>query len=119
MSIVDQNHYAPPLTNSFSTHASRRPSLWILIPSAILFVIGVISFLIGMFAVIMLEYLFYIERGSESFLHMLAGCSLYLGLGVSWMLAAWSFWRRRIRTRAVSILIGIVIPIVLFSILGF
>ena len=117
MSIVDPNPYAPP--GAASNDKTPRPALRRLVPATIFFLLGTASFVLGVFAVALMNYVVFKRKMGETPVSMIAGCLLYLGVGLSWMLAGWFYWGGRYRSGLVATLIGVVIPIVLFSIMGF
>jgi hypothetical protein len=113
---TDTNPYLPP--KEISDSAASFIVRWRLIPASISFLLGFASFLFGVFAVVVMAYVLITQNANETVGGMIAGCTLYLGFGVSWMVAGWWYWRRRYRIAAVANGVGVLFPVVLFAILG-
>ncbi|MFO0818889.1 MAG: hypothetical protein U1A77_13160 [Pirellulales bacterium] len=109
------NPYAPP---SVSAGDRARPSRWRIVPAAGAFLIGLASLGIGLAAVAVMTYVLLIRQPNATLGGMIAGCSMYLGFGGSWMLAGWYYWREQYRRGLIVTAIGAMIPAVLFAILG-
>jgi hypothetical protein len=110
------NPYAAP---ALDTGDYNRVPRWHLVPAAASFMIGAASFGLGLFAVAMMTHVLLTQQANETLGGMVAGCSLYLGFGVSWMVAGWYHWKRRFRRGLIAAGFGVLIPVVLFTILGF
>lgn len=110
------NPYASP---SADANGYARVSRWHLVPATASFLIGGASFVFGLFAVAVMTYVLWKHQASETLGGMIAGCSLYLGFGASWMVAGWYYWKRRYRRGLIASGFGVLIPVVLFAILGF
>lgn len=91
---------------------------WRVIPAAGSFAIGLASFHFGMIAVAIMVYVVFTQNMNETIGGMLAGCTLYLGFGTTWMIAAWCYWRQKYLIWMAVSFLGILIPVVLISILG-
>lgn len=117
MSIADPNPYAPPQTAPVI--APCRPNPWRLIPAAVLFLAGSVSFAYGVFAVGLLFYVGIFEDGLEDLDIRLVASLMYVGLGSAWILAGRSFWMQRYRTAWLATLVGVAIPTVLIAVLNF
>jgi hypothetical protein len=111
-----ENPYAPP-----GLHAGDRARgiPWHIVPAAASFLIGAASSVVGLFAVAGVICLLWTHQAGETLGGMIAGCSLYLGFGVSWMTAGYLYWQRRYRRGLIATGFGILIPVVLFAVLGF
>ena len=122
MNMDFDNPYAAPNT----TGQERAPAMrWRIFPAAASFLFGVASFGVGLAAVAIMSYLLWRRQGREALPgeatlgSMVAGCSLYLGFGASWMLAGWYYWKARYRHGITASAFGNLIPVVLFAIFGF
>jgi hypothetical protein len=116
------NPYASPAeyaSPALEAGQYARATGWRLVPAAASFVIGAASFVFGLFAVGVMTYLLSTHQATEGPPFMIAGCSLYLGFGASWMIAGWYYWKRRYRRGLIASVFGVLIPIVLFATLGF
>jgi hypothetical protein len=111
--------HSNPNPTASSARASKRPR-WRLIPAAITFVLGILFGAVGIYAVL---YITYVESMNLvdyiNPVDICAGCFLYLGPGIAWTTASVLFWRGRMRIAWSLTIIGILIPIVLFALLGF
>jgi hypothetical protein len=117
MSNVDLNPYAAPRVAD-TISAGRRKPRWRLIPATFFFLLGCLSLLVGLFGVAIILAAVFTQRNLEPLGDVLAGCSLYLGVGISWSVAGWFYWSERYRMALAATAMGILIPVVLFSILG-
>lgn len=115
MPDVDPNPYSPPVESSGATAFTTR---WCVIPAAGSFLLGLVSFAFGMFAVAVMTFVVMTQNANETVGGMIAGCVLYLGFGAAWMMAGWLHWCRRYRNALIANGVGILIPVVLFAILG-
>ena len=115
MSNVNTNPYEPPIHESDDAPLATR---WRVLPAAGSFLIGCVSFVFGLFAVAVMMYVVATQSASEMIGGMLAGCTLYLGFGGAWMFAGWSYWCQRYRLGMMAMGVGVLFPVVLFSILG-
>lgn len=118
MKDVDFNPFSPPRQVSGSLPAAASATRWRLIPASISFLLGLASFIFGVFAVAVMMYVLMTQNAAETLGGMIAGCSLYLGFGVTWMLAGWLYWHRRYGIAAATNAAGILFPVVLFAIFG-
>jgi hypothetical protein len=110
------NPYAPP---ALEAAVPARPSGWRVVPAAASFLVGVVSFGVGLVAVAMMTYALWTHRPTTVTLGgMIAACTMYLGFGSLWMLAGWCYWKRRYYRGLIATGIGALIPGVLFAILG-
>lgn len=116
MQDVDSNPYSPPelLSDSAAAFITR----WRLVPASISFFLGLASFMFGVFAVAVMAYVLMTQNANETVGGMIAGCTLYLGFGATWMMAGWCYWRRRYRIAAVANGVGVLFPVILIAILG-
>jgi hypothetical protein len=112
---VDNPYASPTLDTSGYAHVKR----WHLVPAAASFLIGVASFVFGLIAVAVMTYVLWTHQANETLGGMIAGCSLFLGFGASWMVAGWYYWKRRYRRGLIASGFGVLIPVVLFAIFGF
>jgi hypothetical protein len=110
-----KNPYAP---SSLTTDESVRLTRWHIVPAAASLGIGAASFGFGLFAVAVMTHALWTHQANETLGGMIAGCSLYLGFGTSWMVAGWYYLTRRFRRGLVATGLGILIPVILFAILG-
>jgi hypothetical protein len=81
--------------------------------------LGAASLAFGLFAIAVMVYIVLTQDAADILGMMIAGCALYVGVGVFWMLAGWHYWRKRYRKAILATVLGILIPVALFSILGF
>jgi len=88
------------------------------IPAAGSFTIGLASFVFGTIAVAIMAYVVFTQNANETMGGMLAGCTLYLGFGTSWMIAGWCYWRQKYRIAMAVNFLGILFPVLLVAILG-
>jgi len=116
MTIDMDNPYASPALDTGDHAGVTR---WRLVTAAASFVIGAASFVFGLFAVAVMTYVLSTHQANGTLGGMIAGCSLYLGFGASWMVAGWYYWKRRYRRWLIAAGFGVLIPVVLFTILGF
>jgi hypothetical protein len=79
---------------------------------------GLLSTFIGLIAAGFMCFLLLSGSNEASVGEMLAGCTLYLGLGGAWLLAAWFYWRGSYRNGLILTFVGLALPAMLFSILG-
>lgn len=106
MSLDRPNPYAAPIRIDGTRQRGTR---WRLIPATLFFLLGAGSFAMGMWAVGMMLYLV-VTEGVDDFLDMMiAVCVFYLGLGVSWVLAALRFWQQRYRSAIIAIVVGLIL----------
>lgn len=115
MTNVDPNPYESPICESDKLHLATR---WRVLPAAVSFLLGFLSFVFGVFAVSVMVFVIATQTANETIGVMLAGCTLYLGFGSAWMFAGWSYWRQRYRQGLIANGVGILLPVILFSILG-
>ena len=115
MQDADTNPYSPASPTLDSTAIATR---WRLVPASISFLFGLASYVFGMFAIAVMAYVSIMQNANESLGGMIAGCTLYLGFGVSWMLAGWLYWRRSYRVALMANGFGVLVSVVLFAILG-
>ena len=116
MATAIDNPYAPP---AVQTDARTYPTRWRVVPAAASFLVGVVSFGVGVVAVAMMTYALWAHRATTVTLgEMIAACSMYLGFGSLWMLAGWCYWKGRYYRGLVATGIGALIPGVLFAVLG-
>jgi len=115
MSNVDPNPYEPPIHES---NGARLATRWRVLPAAGSFLLGFVSFVFGVYAEAVMVYVIVTQNASETIGEMLAGHTLYLGFGTAWMFAGWSYWCQRYRRGLIANGVGILFPVVLFSILG-
>jgi hypothetical protein len=92
---------------------------WRMVPAGALFLIGTVAFAFGLIAVVVMLYVSWLDQAKETLVNMMAGCGLYLGFGASWMLAGWYCSKGRYRRSVIATAVGILIPVILFAILGF
>lgn len=116
MKDVDLNPFSPPRQVSDSLPVAASATRWRLIPASISFLLGLASFIFGVFAVAVMAYVLMTQNAGEPLSGMIAGCTLYLGFGVTWMLAGWLYWHRYYRIAAAANGVGILFPVVLFAI---
>ena len=112
------NPYAAPAAE---LRKQTRLKPWAKLAAAASFIIGCISFGVGVIAVAIMSYVLWNERTDphQTVGMMLAGCSLYLGFGVAWIFAGWCYWKERFLHGLIATAVGALIPVALFSILGF
>lgn len=110
------NPYASP---ALDANGYRRVRRWHLVPAVASFLIGMSSVVAGLFAVAVMSYVVWTHQAKETLVGMIAGCSLYIGFGGSWMVAGWYYWKRRYRRGLIASGFGVLILVVLFAILGF
>jgi xanthine/uracil permease len=101
-----------------SIRLAHRILRWRLIPTAIIGLLGAVSFVFGMIAVGIMIYVLVTRQNAQPPLLMIAACTLYLGIGIVWIIAARCFWRGRYRTAIAATIVGFVIPAVVFSVFG-
>ncbi len=82
------------------------------------FGLGLCSTAFGLFAVGVMSYVVIWQNRVDHIYEMLAGCSLYLGSGACWMVAGVFYWRRAWKIAIGATVLGLLIPIVLFAIMG-
>ncbi|MFN0021217.1 MAG: hypothetical protein ACKVP0_23460 [Pirellulaceae bacterium] len=112
----DNPYSAPALIGDYT-----RVTRWHVVPAAASFVIGAASFGLGLgvFAVGMNMLVLSTQHANAAIDGMVAGCSLYLGFGAAWMVAGWCYGKRRFCRGLIATGFGVLIPVVLFAILGF
>ncbi len=115
MSNVDPNPYEPPTRES---NGAPLATPWRVLPAAGSFLLGFVSFVFGLFAVAVMLYMAATHGAEETIGAMLACCTLYLGFGGAWMFAGWSYWCQRYRRGLIANGVGLLFPVVLFSVLG-
>ena len=102
------------------TSLSSRRRWQRIVPAVLTFLLGVLSGGVGMFSVIVIAY-----RVSNNLLdyinyaEIFAGCFLYLGPGLAWTASGVLFWKGRGGIAWCLTLVGLLIPIVLFAVMGF
>ena len=117
MSDPETNPYASPRAAEINVVSNR--SQWRPVAAAVTFCLGLLSAAFGVFAVGVMFYVVFQQQSLDHIGDMLAGCFLYLGFGVCWIVAGIYFWRRASRVALCATIIGVLIPIVLFAIKGF
>ncbi|MGN6546355.1 MAG: hypothetical protein ACTHK7_14980 [Aureliella sp.] len=115
MSDLEPNPYSPPLQGPDAAALATR---WRVIPAAASFLIGLASFTLGIAAVGITVNAVVLQSAKQPLGLMIAGCSLYLGFGIAWIVAGRLYWRGRYRAAAIANGVGILFPVVLFAILG-
>jgi hypothetical protein len=121
VALADSNPYQPPEVSGSPSEASgtaTHPTGWRLVPAVFCFCLGFASFCFGLFAVAVMLYVLLIRKEWSFYGGMLAGCSLYLGFGIAWMLAGWLYWQRRFGFGLIATLLGMLIPVTLFAVFG-
>ncbi len=123
MNTDTDNPYASPTS---ATSKSVRVTRWHIVAAAASFLIGIASFAFGLFAVGAMIYVLWTPQANrligdpnEMLFGMIAGCSMYLGFGTSWIVAGWYYWNRRYLRGLIATGIGILFPFAVFAILGF
>jgi len=123
MSNAELNPYTSPNAGTESiqspTVGAPKRFRWRLIAAALTGGIGLLSTAFGIFAVGVMAYVVFVQRSTDHLAAMLAGCFLYLGFGVAWITAGVVFWKGGLRIAIFATIIGVLIPIVLFTINGF
>lgn len=115
METDSTNPYAPPAVGA----AVRvRPLRWRIVPAAASFLVGLLSFGIGLAGAGAITFVLLMRLPNEVPRGPIAGCSMYLGFGASWMLAGWWYWTRRYGRGLIANAIGALIVGVLIAILG-
>ena len=116
----DQNPYAAPKAAE-SRPVPGRPR-WRYVPAAILLTLGGASAIVGVIAIAFLLDAVRtdtVQMVGESLGEMVACCVLYLGVGGCWLLSAYWFWLGHLRLAIAAAGLGALIPVALFSIMGF
>ena len=98
---------------------ARRIPLWRLILALLTLILGVFCSAMGVFAVAVMTYVIWVEQSVNHIDDMYAGCILYLGPGIIWVGSSILLWIGLTRVALCMTLVGILIPIILFSIKGF
>jgi hypothetical protein len=117
-STADENPYASPV---LAETAVARPhkTRWQWFAAGLFISLGSASFAFGLLAVAIMVRAFLTRTNIESAHSMIAGCSLYLGVGISWLFAGYFYSTGRYKLALAATAIGILIPTVLFSLFGF
>jgi hypothetical protein len=91
------------------------------VPAVMAFLLGGASCIVGTFAVAVMTYVITVQHcdNFDAIGDMCAGCFLYLGPGLAWILSSILFWKGRASMALTLTLVGILIPIVLFAMKGF
>jgi hypothetical protein len=90
------------------------------VPAVLTLALGLEFSGIGVFAVAVISHqlsnnlLDYINRTQ-----LFVSCFLYLGPGTAWVVSSVLFWKGRWRTAIPLTVVGVLIPVILFCILGF
>jgi hypothetical protein len=116
--MTDQNTNPYSSPRSYEANDPRFRFRWRVIPAALFFTFGALIFCFGIFAVSIAAYVIAVLQNYGRLPEMIAGCSLYLGLGASWMIAGWFYLHGKFRNALLATAVGIVIPIVVFLIMG-
>ena len=112
---IDNPDASPPL----DTNESARVTRGHIALAVVSFSIGAASFAVGLSCVEVMTRATWAHDANDTLGNMIAGCSLYLGFGASWMVAGRYYWKQRYRRGLVASGFGVLIPVVLFAILGF
>jgi hypothetical protein len=103
-----------------SDHSPNILSRWMALAAGILFFLGSSSCAVGIYSIIMIVYDISAGLSDYNFpMDNYAGVLLYLGPGVAWLLSGTLLWKARPYSALSTALVGIIIPIILFAIMGF
>ena len=111
MSSDDLNPDEAPGSASNDTQPRAR---WQIVPTTLLAVLGGSSIAIGL-RVLTITVRFLLIRDAK-WRFMVVVCAVWLGIGLSWMMAARFIWKQCYRKGVIAALIGVIIRIMLFSI---
>ena len=124
MSSDTDNPYAAPLS---ATAVNGRRSSWSIAVAGVCrvalagvsFLIGATSLLLGAYGLTGIGWLMATEPITSIRDFMVAGCSLFLGLGTAWIIAGWYYWKRRYRCAVIATGVGVLICVVVIGIMEF
>lgn len=115
MSSRENNPYESP--RSQAVEITELPSQvvtrfrWRFLPAAVFCMTGGASVLFGIFAVVVMVNVLFFQNKWTKLVEMCAGCTLYLGVGVCWLIAGCLYWNRRYTWGIIATFIGTVFPI--------
>jgi hypothetical protein len=116
-------HTSPDADNPYSLPPHSQPYSVVtvvqVLSAAVSFLFGAASICMGLFGLAVMAFVLRTDQANETAPRMIAGCLLNLGFGVSWLIAGCCYWRRHYRRGLIATALGIMIPVVLFTILGF
>jgi hypothetical protein len=110
MSSDDRNPYAAPKSAINDTQPRER---WRIVPTTALAVLGSGSFAIGLRCAFLTVS--FLSDGNARWRPMAVVSAVWLSISLSWIVAARFMWKQRYRNGVIAALIGLLIPIVLFS----
>jgi hypothetical protein len=126
MSDSNLNPYSSPEPISESTLTPNvglsKPSRPRPVLAMLMLILGLLSSAMGLFGVAIITFFVFVLHAripTFNLPDLCAGCLLYLGPGVFWIFSSIHFWKGRARIASLLALIGVLTPIILFSIKGF
>jgi hypothetical protein len=115
----DPNPYAPPAVEGkrpAPKYVASRPFRWRFIPAALFMILGLTAVVLGLVTAGLTIYFWLVEEAPPPLPELLVVCGFYLSVGAAWLTAGRLFWFRRYFAAVVAVLIGCLIPAVVFAV---
>ena len=104
----DSNPYASPSADSSQGQSRFR---WRVIPAGLVFGMGLLCTLFGIFAVGVMVYVLLMKQFWAGLPDMIAGCLIYLSAGLLWVFAGWKIGHGAFWSGSLLFIAGILVPL--------